>query len=464
MTIEQKIKGRRVGILGMARSGVAAAILAKREGGQPFVSDAAEAGRLTEQIRRLETAGVPFETGAHSDKLLMCDYLIISPGVKLTLDILAQARAKGVPIFSELEFASWFCKGRIAAITGTNGKTTTTSLTGEVFTAAEVPCQVCGNIGLAFTEVVADVPTNGVAVVEVSSFQLEAIADFRPHVAVILNVTPDHLDRHGSFDAYRDAKFRIAENQTRDDYLILNIEDPELAKSKVRTEAKTLWFSTRKDDPSSMTFVRDGLLWSRFEGHELAVIKCSEIGILGPHNLQNAAAAVAVGTVFGLPAPAIAQALRHFPGVEHRLEKVGMVAGVTFINDSKATNVDSVCVAIRSMVTPTYLILGGRDKGAPYAPIIEAGSKVIKGLIVIGESRDKIFGELGKSFPTLFAETLEEAVARGFEQAHPGETVLLSPGCASFDMFDNFEHRGRVFKQAVKSLKNGKSKGETVSR
>lgn len=464
MTIEQKIRGRRVGIVGMARSGVAAAILAKNEGGQPFVSDAAEAGRLNEQIRRLETAGVPFETGAHTDKLLMCDYLIVSPGVKLSIDILMQAREKGVPIFSELEFASWFCKGRIVAITGTNGKTTTTTLTGELFKAAGVPYRVCGNIGLAFTEVVSEIPSNGVAIVEVSSFQLEAIADFRPHVAVILNITPDHIDRHGSFEGYKDAKYRIAENQTGNEYLILNSEDPELTSSKIKTEAATLWFSIRENDTTAATFVRNGSLWSRHQGREHAVIKCADIGILGQHNLQNAAAAVAIGSVFGLPSDAMARALHEFPGVEHRLEKVGSVAGVSFINDSKATNVDSVCVALRSMTTPTYLILGGRDKGAPYAPIIEAGKRVIKGLLVIGESRDKIFKELGQSFPTVFAESLEQAVARGFEQAHPGETVLLSPGCASFDMFDNFEHRGRVFKQAVASLKNGKSKGETVTR
>ncbi|PWB75333.1 UDP-N-acetylmuramoyl-L-alanine--D-glutamate ligase [candidate division GN15 bacterium] len=464
MTREQKIRGRRVGILGMARSGVAAAILARQEGGQAFVSDAAEAGRLTEQIRRLEKAGIPFETGAHTDKLLMCDYLIVSPGVKLQIDILVQARQAGIPIFSELEFASWFCKGKIAAITGTNGKTTTTALTGELFKAAGVPYRVCGNIGLAFTEVVTEIPSDGVAIVEVSSFQLEAIADFRPHVAVILNITPDHIDRHGSMEAYREAKFRIAENQSATDFLILNNEDPELSKARVKTEARLLWFSTRDNDPSAATFIRSGSLWARHNGREQAIIKGSEIGILGPHNLQNAAAAVAIGTVLNLPAEAMAKALRQFPGVEHRLEKAGTVAGVNFINDSKATNVDSVCVALRSMTSPTYLILGGRDKGAPYAPIIEAGRKVIKGLIVIGESREKIFRELGQSFPTISAETLEEAVARGFEMAHPGETVLLSPGCASFDMFDNFEHRGRVFKQAVASLKNGKSKGETVTR
>ena len=461
MTVEQKIRERRIGVIGMARSGVASAILAKKAGGKPFASDFAPAERLTDSIKRLESAGIAFETGGHTDKLLMCDFLIVSPGVRLDLDILKQARTQGIPIFSELEFAGWFCRGRIIAITGTNGKTTTTALTGELFKAAGVPCYVCGNIGLAFTEIVGEIPPNGVAVVEVSSFQLEAIADFRPHAAIILNFTPDHIDRHGSFDAYKKAKCRITENQTPEDYFILNREDPESVSLSISTQAQRLWFSIQ-DDGTANTFVRKGSLWTRFQGIERQVIPCNQIGILGPHNLQNAAAAVALGTVLGLAAEPMAGALRKFPGVEHRLEKVGTVAGITFINDSKATNVDSVCVALRSMTAPTYLILGGRDKGAPYAPIIEAGRKAIKGLLVIGESRDKIFRELGQSFPTQFAETLEEAVAKGFELAHPGETVLLSPGCASFDMFDNFEHRGRVFKQAVAGLKNGKANGETV--
>ena len=462
MTKEEKIRGRRVGVIGMARSGVAAALLARQQGGIPFVSDAGRADLLTAQTSRLTKAGIPFETDKHTERVLEVDYLVISPGVSLKADIIKRAQAKGIPVFSEIEFASWFCQGKIVAITGTNGKTTTTALTGEVFKASGMPTFVCGNIGLPFAEITNQVPPDGVAVVEISSFQLETVADFHPQVAMILNITPDHLDRHGSMEGYRNVKFRIAENQSPQDFFVINREDPELAAHTAKTAATRIAFSTQNDTTAN-TFVRDGALWTRINGKETRIIACNEIGIPGPHNLQNAAAAVISGGLLGVSADAMAQALHHFPGVEHRLEKAGSVAGVYFINDSKATNVDSVCVALRSMTTPTYLILGGRDKGAPYTPIIEAGKKVIKGLLVLGEARDKIFEQLGKSFPTEFVPTLEQAVTRGFELAHPGEAVLLSPGCSSFDMFENFEHRGRAFKAAVASLKNGKKKSETVT-
>ncbi len=462
MTKEEKVRGRRVGVIGMARSGLAAAMLARQQGGIPFVSDSGRGDLLTVQTSKLDKAGIQFETDRHTERVLAVDYLVVSPGVSQKSEILKQAHAKGIPVFSEIEFASWFCQGKIVAITGTNGKTTTTALTGEVFKASGIPTYVCGNIGLAFAEVASEVPPDGVAVVEISSFQLESIADFHPNVAVILNITPDHLDRHGSMDGYRAVKYRITENQGPQDYFVVNAEDPELAANPANTSATRIVFSTQ-NDRNANTFVRKGTLWTRLAGKESPVIAVDQIGIPGPHNLQNAAAAVISGTLLGVKPDAMAQALKHFPGVEHRLEKVPSVAGVNFINDSKATNVDSVCVALRSMRTPTYLILGGRDKGAPYDPIIESGRKVIKGILVIGEARDKIFAQLGKSFPIEFVNTLEDAVARGFELAHPGETVLLSPGCASFDMFENFEHRGRVFKSAVASLKNGKSKGETVT-
>ena len=463
MTVEEKIRGRKVGIIGMARSGVASAILAKRKGGIPFISDNARAELLTEQTKKLDGEGIAFEVGGHTEKLLACDYIVVSPGVPLTLEIIKKARAKHIPIFSELEFAAWFCKGTIIAITGTNGKTTTTVLTGEIFKAAGIPTFVCGNIGLAFTDVADQVPANGIAVVEVSSFQLETVADFRPNAAVILNITPDHLDRHGSMENYKRAKYRITENQGPKDYFIVNRDDVELVAAPAATQARRLQFSI-KDDGSANTFVRDSALWIRFNGRETRVTGVDEITIAGQHNLQNAAAAVALAMTQDVPVTAMAQALKSFAGVEHRLEKTGVVAGITFINDSKATNVDSVVVALRSMRTPTYIIMGGRHKGAPYTPIIEVGKPVIKGVIAIGESREKIFNDLGKAFPVIFAATLEEAVHKGFEMAHPGETVLLSPGCSSFDMFENFEHRGQVFKQTVASLKNGKKKSEPVSR
>ncbi|MFZ5981672.1 MAG: UDP-N-acetylmuramoyl-L-alanine--D-glutamate ligase [Candidatus Zixiibacteriota bacterium] len=460
MTVEERIKGRKIGIIGMARSGIAAALLAKRFGGTPFVSDSARSELVTAKTTRLQQEGIPYETEGHTEKLLGSDFIIISPGVPPNIEIVKQAKARGIPIFSELEFAFWVCRGQVVGITGSNGKTTTTTLVGEIFKAAGRETFVCGNIGRPFADIADRVSESGVAVVEVSTFQLEAIEDFRPRVAAILNLTPDHLDRHGSFENYKKMKYRISENQTADDYLLINRDDPEMKGAEISSRAKRLAFSI-EDNSETATFVRDGYLCSRHEGRETKIIKVGEINIPGEHNLQNAATAVAIAALFDIAPEVTAKTLREFPGVEHRLEKVGSVAGVNFVNDSKATNVDSVCVALKSMTRPVYLIAGGRDKGAGYEPIVKFGKGKVKGVIVIGEAREKIFNALGQVFPTQFAESLEKAVHRAFELALPGETVLLSPGCSSFDMFENFEHRGRVFKATVESLKKNKKKNET---
>ncbi len=463
MTTEQLIRGRRIGIVGMARSGMAAAYLAVSQGGKPFVSDCARSELLREAGDRLQRDAIPFETDGHTERLLQSDYLVVSPGVPPNLDILEEARRKGIPVFSELEFASWVNRGRIIAVTGSNGKTTTTTLIGEIFAAAGYEVFVCGNIGRPFCEVAHLVTPQGIAVVEVSTFQLEAIADFRPQVALILNLTADHLDRHGTFEKYRALKYRIAENQTTDDFLIVNRDDHHLARDTITTSAKKLFF-TADDSADAAAFVDDGGYLCGRSGSEVSrIVKCNEILLPGPHNLQNAAAAVAAATLFDIEATAISKTLRSFPGVEHRLENAGRVAGVSFINDSKATNIDSVCWALRSIDTPIHLIAGGRDKGNDYRPLAEHGAGRIKSLVAIGEARHKISNELGQSFPVQLADSLPDAVRICFEMAHPSETVLLSPGCASFDMFDNYEHRGRVFKAAVASLKNGAQKNETFA-
>jgi UDP-N-acetylmuramoylalanine--D-glutamate ligase len=467
MTVKERIKDRKIGIIGMARSGMAAAHLALDWGGKPFVSDSAPAHKLTSETERLKRDGIPFETDRHSERLLTCDYLVVSPGVPPDIEILKKAREKGIPIFSELEFASWACRGKVVAVTGSNGKTTTTTLIGEIFKAAGYETFVCGNIGLPLSEVVSKTNENSIAVVEVSTFQLEAIADFKPHVAVILNLTADHLDRHGSFATYKALKYRITENQTAEDFLVLNKDDVETMNDNtngvIAADAEKVFFTTT-DTTEALAFVKDGFLYANYRGTELKVIHCRDILIPGPHNLQNAAAAACVAALLEIHAPIIEKVLRTFPGVEHRLERVGRVAGVTFINDSKATNVDSVCWALRSLDTPIYLIAGGRDKGNSYEPLIKWGQGKVRSVIAIGEAKDKIFNALGKAFSIEFADSLEKAVQKGFELAHPGETVLLSPACASFDMFENFEHRGRVFKEAVARLKNGVKKNETVSQ
>lgn len=463
MTAQERIRGRNIGVIGMARSGLAAAFLLDRMGGRPFVSDSKPEAKLTEPVARLRAAAIPFETSGHTSRLLGCDFLVISPGVPLSIPIVAEAREKGIPIFSEIEVASWVCRGRIIGITGSNGKTTTTTLIGEILKAGGLETWVGGNIGFPFSEFADRVEKHAVAVIEVSNFQLETIEDFAPHTALILNITPDHLDRHGTFAEYKRAKLRITENQAASDLLVLNENDPELDPRTLVTDARVGSFSDGAS-ARALAFVRDNLLHARTpDGKEVRIIGVTEIGIKGPHNLQNAAAAVVAAVRYGVKPEVIAEVLRTFAGVEHRLEEVGRIAGIRFVNDSKATNVDSVVYALRSIETPIYLIAGGRDKGGDFSQFIRVGMDKIKAVLAIGEARGLIFDALGQRFPVIMAESLEDAVQKAFDMARPGETVLLSPGCASFDMFDNFEHRGKVFKAAVAGLKNGKSSNETVA-
>jgi UDP-N-acetylmuramoylalanine--D-glutamate ligase len=457
MTTVERIRNRRIGVIGMARSGVAAALLARRLGGVVFVSDASARERLAVPITRLEEAGVGYEVGGHTEALFNSDFVVISPGVPLTAKIVTHLRERGIPIFSELEFASWVCKGTIVAITGSNGKTTTTTLVGEIFKAAGFETFVCGNIGSPFADIADRATEDAVVVAEVSTFQLETIETFAPHVAAILNVTPDHLDRHGTMGAYKQLKFRIAENQGQDDVLVLNADDAEVRNTELSTSAQVHWFS-REATPAASVGVIDGVLSYRDGDEVTGVVPVAEIAIRGRHNLENALAAAAIVQPLKVAPETIAEVLRSFPGVEHRLEYVGRVAGINFINDSKATNVDSVVVALEAMNGGVHLIMGGRDKGAPYGPLEAAGRGKVRSLVAIGEAKERVFSELGKVFPTQFADSLEDAVRKCFESAFPGETVLLSPGCASFDMFEDFEHRGRAFKAVVAGLKSAKKK------
>ncbi|MEW6015833.1 MAG: UDP-N-acetylmuramoyl-L-alanine--D-glutamate ligase [Candidatus Zixiibacteriota bacterium] len=461
MTTKDRVKGRKIGIIGMARSGLAAAKLIKKLGGLPFVSDVKTEEQLSKEIALLKEQEISYETGGHTERLLKSDFVILSPGIPRQIPIIGQLDAAGIPIFSEIELASWFCRGKIIAITGSNGKTTTTSLTGEVLTSGGLNNIVCGNIGKPFAEVVLDIPADGFAVVEVSNFQLETIEEFAPHIAMILNLTPDHLDRYDGFDDYKKAKYRIAENQAPTDYLILNADDAVIDRNHIGTRAQKIYFSTARTLPTGV-FQRGESLVGMVGGKETEIIDIKQIRIPGPHNLQNAAAASLAGLLLGLAPEKIAAALRSFPGVPHRLEDVGAVAGIKFINDSKATNVDSVCFALRSIKTPICLIAGGRDKGGSYQPIVDAGRGKIKEIILIGEAREKMFDALGRHFPVQFAASMEEAVKKAFEAASPGETVLLSPACSSFDMFENFEHRGETFKQIVHSLKNNHSASHRI--
>ncbi|MCH7691176.1 MAG: UDP-N-acetylmuramoyl-L-alanine--D-glutamate ligase, partial [candidate division Zixibacteria bacterium] len=377
------------------------------------------------------------------------------------LEIVKNSEERGIPIFSEIEFASWVFEGRICAVTGSNGKTTTTTLIGEMLKAAGIKSVLCGNIGKPFSEIADSADKDTIAVVEISSFQLERIEEFHPEIALILNMTPDHLDRYENFEEYKQMKQRLTENQIAADSLILNQDDEETRAANIKTKADIQFFTTTADS-EARCFVKENKIIVSKDNSPEEVISVSDILIPGPHNVQNALAAVAAASCFGVEPETMAAVLKTFRGVEHRLEPVGRVAGISFVNDSKATNVDSVCWALKSFEQPLYLIAGGRDKGGKFASIADFARGKIKGIIAIGEARELIFDALGHDFQVQPADSLESAVKLAFELAIPGEVVLLSPGCASFDMFEDYEHRGWAFKKAVASLKNGKEKDETV--
>lgn len=445
--------GLRLGVVGMARSGVAAAVLAARYGADVFVSESAAPERVAAAAARLEAAGIPYEAGGHSERLFASDLLVVSPGVPPHAPPLRRAEAEGIPIIGELELAYRVARCRIVAVTGSNGKTTTTALVAALLEGAGMHAVACGNIGLPFSAVADDLAADDVAVVEASSYQLATIAAFRPDVAVLLNLQPDHLDWHGSLEAYRAAKHRIAQNQGPADALVLNADDPALAPEGLVSAARRYFFSLEREEGMA-AFVRAGVLYCRLQGEAQAVLATSELLVPGRHNVANAAAAVLAAALSGADVPAMADALRSFRGIEHRLEDCGRVGAVRFVNDSKATNVDATCTAVRAIEAPLHLILGGRDKGAPYTPIVAAGGDRVRSVVVLGEAADRIERDLAGAFPLRRARDLEEAVALAAAAASAGDVVLLSPACSSFDMFEDFEARGRAFKAAVAAMRD----------
>jgi UDP-N-acetylmuramoylalanine--D-glutamate ligase len=447
-----RITGKRVAIIGMARSGLALARLLKSYGARVFLSELKSEDKLKEEIRTLANLGIEWECGGHTDQVWTNkDYIVISPGVPDNIPAVQRAQSRTVPIFSEIEVASWLCQAKMVGITGSNGKTTTTTLVGEILKKAGREVAVAGNVGNAFSNVAERLSEDGIAVLELSSFQLEKISDFKPQIAALLNLSPDHLDRYPNYDAYVSAKLRVFENQGKEDFAVLNADDSLTEKIKKGLKAKAILFSTKREIKPGV-FVRNGNLVSNLEGKEIKIIPTAEIGIKGPHNLSNSACAAAIALLLEVEPRVIASTLREFKGVEHRLEEVATIRGVKFINDSKATNVDSVWYALQSVPEPVILIAGGKDKGSSYSPLADFVKQRVKLLILIGQAAPKIRKELGEMTKTIEAKSLEEAVELAFKNSEPKNTVLLSPACASFDMFENFEQRGRVFKQKVREL------------
>jgi len=446
------LKNKRVLVVGLGKSGVASALFLQERGARVTVSDAKAEDELSGHIPQLLDKGITVESGGHGERTFRGqDLIVVSPGVPVDVPQLAQARTQGVPVIGEIELAARFLKGHIVAITGSNGKTTTTALAGEIIGWGGYESLVGGNIGNPAISLVAEATDDSYIVLEVSSFQLETIETFHPEIAVVLNITPDHLDRHHTFEAYVAAKSRIFENQAGSDFAVLNADDPTCATLGARTEAQKVWFS-RKKEVEQGAFVRNGQILWRAEGSEREIMPVAEIGLKGAHNLENVLAAICVGSLVRCEPHRIRKAVQEFKAVEHRLEFVATINGVDYYNDSKATNVDATIKALESFAGNIHVILGGKDKGSDYSVLNDLLRQRVKRVYTIGAAAQKIESQVAGSTEIVQAETLDTAVRRAAASAKPGDIVLLAPACASFDQFENYEHRGRVFKEIVQSL------------
>ncbi len=439
-------------MVGLGKSGIASALFLKAHGAAVTVTDSKSSDQFQQSIPLLLDHGIAVETGGHGERTFReKDLIVVSPGVPVDAAPLLQARAMGEPVIGEIELAAQFFPGSIVAITGSNGKTTTTTLAGEIIASGGKPTVVGGNIGTPAISLVEDTTRDTVMVLEISSFQLETIQTFRPKVAVVLNVTPDHLDRHRTFAAYVDAKARIFENQQADDFAILNADDPTCRELAARVKAQIFWFS-RKTEVEQGAFVRDGQILFRNSSGASSVLSVSEIPLKGAHNVENVLAAVLAGILMGCDQAIIPQIVQKFKAVEHRIEFVATVRGVEYYNDSKATNVDATIKALESFPANIHIILGGKDKGSDYTVLTYLLRQRAKRIYTIGAAAEKIESQIAGAAEIVRAGTLELAVKLSAANAQPGDVVLLAPACASFDQFQNYEHRGRVFKDAVGAL------------
>jgi UDP-N-acetylmuramoylalanine--D-glutamate ligase len=450
------LSGKSVLVVGMARSGLAAAEFLAKRGAVVVVSDNRPAEALSQEIQFLKECRVDWEAGGHTAELfLKAELIVVSPGVPLALPALQRARQAGIEIISEIELASRYLQGKIIAITGTNGKTTTTTLIGEILKTAGFRVLVGGNIGTALISLVKVSTPHTWSVVEVSSFQLEAVPSFRPHIAVILNLTQDHLDRYASFESYAEAKFQVFQNQTECDFAVLNQEDGNVRPVASRLRSQVFWFSASRAVTRGTYFDGRHIVWVSSNRSE-SIIARAEVPLKGSHNVENAAAAITAAHLAGAASTRIAEAVRNFRAVEHRLESVAEFQGVHFYNDSKATNVDATIKALEAFDSGVILILGGRDKGGDFRVLSRLIQQRVRSLVLLGEASSTIRSQLTGTAPMLQAESMKSAVRLSFQQAKPGDTVLLAPACASFDMFQNYEHRGREFKAAVRDIIQGR--------
>lgn len=452
--IYMDFKNKYVLILGLARSGSAAAIKLSNLGAYVTISDI-KPRETFENADALESKGIKLVFEGHPLTLLdNCDLLVLSPGIPSDIEIVTEAKKRNIPVISELELGYWFAASPIIAITGTNGKTTTTTLIGEILKNDGKRVTVAGNIGIPLVSEVEKALENNYLVVEVSSFQLENILYFKPKISIILNITEDHLNRHKTFENYVNIKARIFENQTEEDYTILNYDDA-VVRELARYAKSDVWFFSRKDVVRQGACIENDMIVIKNKGKTYPIAKVDEIGIKGSHNLENALAAACSTYLANSKVSSIAKTLKSFRGIEHRLEFVAEINGIKFINDSKATNPDAAQKAIEAVDGPIILIAGGYDKKSDYTDFVKSFDGKVKKLILIGETADVIENAAIKQgfLNVEKVNSLKEAVMCGYRAASCEDTVLLSPACASWDMFANFEERGRLFKEAVNSLK-----------
>ena len=446
-----ELKGKKVLVVGLGKSGLAAALFLRRCGALVTVSDVRSAEALAKDIPALLDEGIMVETGGHG--LLTFrrqDLIVVSPGVPLNTPELAQVRSFGLPVIGELELAARFLKGKILAITGSNGKTTTTALVGEILEKAGIPTLVGGNIGVPVVSLIEASTDETWSVLEVSSFQLESTYQFHPSIAVILNITPDHLDRHGTFENYALAKERIFAAQDGNDSVVLNADNARAAQAAGRSSAKVYSFSVEHPVERG-AWLEQGYVVYRADGDAPveAVMPLSGIPLKGTHNVENVLAAVCAARLAGAPVDAIRKAIEDFRAVEHRLEYVATINGVEYYNDSKATNVDATAKAVAAFNSGIHLILGGKDKGSDYTLLAPLLRERVRAVYTIGSAAAKIESQLRGVVSIRTCETLDVAVDAAANAARPGEVVVLAPACSSFDQFENYEHRGRVFKELV---------------
>ncbi len=449
--------GSRALVVGLARSGAAAAKLLLKHGCDVRGVDRRRADELNGSVRELAGLGVELRFGTTDPRELEGrNLVVVSPGVPLDLPLLTEAEKRGIPIAAEIELGFAVAKAPIVAVTGTNGKSTTVELLGAMGRAADRKTEVLGNIGVALSERAEEIPADGLLVVEISSFQLESCTRFHPHVGILLNVTPDHLDRHGTLERYAGLKARLFQYQTESEYRVQPLGDARIELLLRPMKSKPLWFGFA-DPTGDGVWLDEATLRYRFAGRTGVLLKRDEAALPGPHNTENMAAAAAAALALGLPERAIAKALREFRGLPHRLAMVAEIDGVRYVNDSKATNVDAMKRALESFPEPLTLIAGGRDKDGDFVSIKPLVMERVRLLVTVGEAAAKIEASW-PDVPRARAATLEDAVQIARQKTPAGGVVLLSPGCASYDMFRNFEERGARFEAAVVELKRSLEK------